>query len=81
MTEQTNGTESRINTVALYLSASFFVVLGTINIVHNFLPLIRGAGGSWWPVILGIVVFGLLPLGFGCWLVWSHDDRKGNGRD
>lgn len=80
MTEQTNGTESRVNTAALYLSASFFVVLGTINVVHNFIPLFRHAGGSWLPVVLGMIVFGLLPLGFGCWLVWRHDDRRVNGR-
>jgi hypothetical protein len=81
VTEKPKGAESRVNTAALYLSASFLVVLGTINIVHNFIPLFRGAGGSWWPVILGMIAFGLLPLGFGCWLVWRHDDRKGNGRD
>lgn len=74
MSQMTSEFRSRINLIAAYLSASFFVALGAINIVHNFLPLFRGAAGAWWPVLLGILVFGLLPLAFGCWLVWRQEE-------
>ena len=66
---------ARIGKTAGYLSGAFFVALGAINLVHNFLPLFQGAGGNWWPVLLGALLFGGLPLGFGVWLVWTQGEQ------
>lgn len=59
-----------------YLAATFFIVLGAINIAHNLMTLLRGAAGTWWPVLLGCGLFGLGPLLFGAWLAWKQGERK-----
>lgn len=64
----------QVESIALYLAATFFIVLGAINVVHNLLPLFQGAAGTWWPVLLGMVLFGLGPFLFGAWLVWRSPE-------
>lgn len=59
----------QVENSARYLAATFFVVLGAINFVHNLLPLFQGGAGVVWPVLLGMLCFGLGPLLFGIWLV------------
>lgn len=61
----------QVESGAVYVAATFFIVLGAINVVHNMIPLFQGAAGTWWPVLLGTALFGIGPFLFGTWLVWK----------
>ncbi len=77
MTRSPAELNERIGKAASYFSGAFFVALGAINLTHNLLPLFQGAGGDWWPVLLGALLFGGLPLAFGVWLVWNVGEQAG----
>lgn len=70
----------QVESGARYLSATFFVVLGAINFVHNLLPLFQGGAGSLWPVVLGMICFGLGPLLLGIWLVLQPEAKRATGK-
>lgn len=61
--------EAAVANLSWVIGSLFLVVLGAINLVHNLTALFRNPSGPWWPIVPGIVLFGLLPLAVGCFLL------------
>ena len=57
------------------IAAMFLVVLGGTNVFLNAGLFFRGQVGNWIATLPWIVIFGVVPIGIGAWLLLSGQKR------